>query len=116
MKKLITIVISLATVIFAGSALAQDSIGHGGKSLSHFAQSIQHSAEAVGHGFVSGAKLTSGVISTPFKVVGAFSTAGGHMSNAAGEELWDAASGQPFEITDENFTKFTLPPHEAIKD
>ena len=116
MKKIIATIICLASAIFAGNAFAQNSIGHSGKSLAHSGQLIKHSAQAVGHGLMAGAKLTSGVIAIPFKVVGAVSTTTGHISNNVSEDLWNTASGIPFELTDQNFIKVGLPPHEAIQD
>jgi hypothetical protein len=116
MKKIIVTLTFLATVIFAGNALAQGSIGHSGKSLTHSGQSIKNSAQAVGHGSVAGTQLTSGIIAIPFKVVGGVSAAAGHVSNQAGDDLWNAASGKSFEVTDQNFTKAGLPPHIAIQD
>ncbi len=116
MKKIIATIICLATVIFAGNAFAQDSIGHSGKSLTHSGQLFKHSVQAVGHGSMAGAKLTSGVIAIPFMVVGAVSTASGHISNKVSEDLWNTASGKPFELTDQNLIKAGLPPHKAIQD
>jgi len=116
MKKLIATIICLATGIFAGNALAQDPVGHSGRSLTHSGQSIKHSAQSVGHGSMAGAKLTSGVVAIPFKVVGGVSGTTGHISGRMGDDLWNTAGGKPFELTDQNFVKAGLPPHEAIQD
>ncbi|CAB1078606.1 hypothetical protein D1AOALGA4SA_6343 [Olavius algarvensis Delta 1 endosymbiont] len=116
MKKIITTIIFLATGIFAGNALAQDPIGHSGRSLAHSGQSIKHSAQTIGHGSMAGARLTSGVVAIPFKVAGGVSGTTGHISSQMGDDLWDTAEGKPFELTDQNFIKAGLPPHEAIRD
>ena len=114
MKKIIAAITFLAAVIFSGNALAQDAIGHSGTSLTHSGQSIKHSVQAVGHRSLAGAKLTSGVLAIPFKVVGAVSTTTGRISNQMSEDLWNTAAGKPFELTDQNFIKAGLPPHQAI--
>ena len=116
MRKIIATIAFLATVIFAANALALDSMGHSGKSLTHSGRSIKNSAQAVGHGSMAGAKLTSGVIAIPLKVMGTVSAASGRISNQVGDELWNAASGKSFELTDQNFIKAGLPPHKAIQD
>jgi hypothetical protein len=116
MKKIIAAITFLAAVIFAGNALAQSSIGHSGTSLTHSGQSVKHSVQAVGHGSLAGAKLTSGALAIPFKVAGSVSTATGHISNQMSEDLWHTASGQPFKLTDQNFIKAGVPPHQAILD
>ncbi|CAB1060741.1 hypothetical protein D1BOALGB6SA_5508 [Olavius sp. associated proteobacterium Delta 1] len=116
MKKTITVIIFLAALIFTGNAFAGNSIRHSGKSLSHSGQSIKHSAQGVGHGSMAGAKLTSGVIAIPLKVAGEVSATAGHISNTASEDLWNTASGNAFELTDQSFIKTGLPPHEAIQE
>jgi len=116
MKKIILSMTVLAMVIFAGSALAQDSMGHSLKAVVHSGQSIKNSALAVGHGSLAGAKFTSGVIAAPFKVVGGLSAAAGHVSNQMGDDLWSAAAGKSFEVTDQNLTAAGLPPHQAIQE
>ena len=116
MKKIIAAITLLAAVIFSGNALAQNSIEHSGTSLNHSGQSVKHSVQAAGHGSMAGAKLTSGVLAIPFKAVGAVSTTTGRISNQMGEDLWDTASGKPFELTDQNLVKAGLPPHQAIQD
>jgi len=65
---------------------------------------------------VAGAKLVSGAVAIPVMVVGAVSTASGHMSNQVGEDLWNRASDKPLELADQNFIKAVLPPHEAIQE
>lgn len=65
---------------------------------------------------MAGAKLTSGVLAIPFKIVGGVSGTAGHISSQMGDDLWDTAAGKPFELTDQNFVKAGLPPHEAIQD
>ena len=116
MKKIILTITLLTMVLFAGNVLAQDSMGHSLKSVVHSGQSIKNSALAVGHGSLAGAKLTSGIIATPFKVVGGVSAAAGYVSNQVGNDLWSAASGKSFEVTDQNLTTAGLPPHQAIQD
>lgn len=116
MKKSMATIICLATAIFAGNASAQDSIGPSSQSLSHSGQSIIHSAQAVGQGSMAGAKLTSGVVAIPLKVTASVSTTTGQISRQVGEDLWDTASDKPLELTNQNFIKAGLPPHEAIQD
>ena len=116
MKKRIAAIIILAAAIFSGNALAQNSIGHSGASLTHSGQSVKHSVQAAGHGSLAGAKLTSGVLAIPFKVVGAVSTTTGRISNQVSEDLWNTASGKPLELTDQSFIKAGLPPRQAILD
>ena len=116
MKKMIVTIVFLATIIFAGNSLALDSIGHSGKSLTHSGRSVKNSSQTAAHGSMAGAKLTSGVIAIPFKVVGAVSSTGAYISNQVSDDLWNAASGNAFELTDKNFIKAGLPPHEAIQE
>ena len=116
MKKMIAAITCLAAVFVSANALAQNSIAPSGASLAHSGQSVKHSVQAVGHGSLAGANLTSGVLAIPFTVAGAVSTTSGRISNQMGEDLWNAASGKPFELTDQNFIKAGLPPHQAIRD
>jgi hypothetical protein len=117
MKKIIFITITfLTTGIIAGNSLAQNSIGHSGKSLAHSGQSLKNSSFAVAHGSMAGAKLTSGLLAIPFKIVGTVSSASGHVSNQMGDDLWNAGTGNSFELTDKNFIKVALPPHKAIQE
>jgi len=116
MKKIIAAITLLTAVIFSGNALAQNSIGPSGGSLTHSGQSIKHSVQAIGHGSLAGAKLTTGIIAIPLKVVGAVATTVGHISDTASEDLWNTASGNPFKLTEQNFIKAGLPPNEAIKE
>ena len=116
MKKFFTAIIFLAALIFTGNALAENSIGHSGKSFSHFGQSVKHSVQGAGHGSMAGTKLTSGVIAIPLKIAGGVSTTAGYVSNTASDDLWNTASGKAFELTEQNFIKTDLPPHEAIQE
>ena len=114
MKKIMSIVGFLTVVIFSGNVFAGNTAGHSGRSVSHSGQSIKNSAQASGHASMAGAGLTSGVIAIPLRIGGAVSTTAGHISNTASEDLWNTASGNAFELTDQSFIKTGLPPHEAI--
>jgi len=116
MKKTKATVIGLAAIAFAGCALAKGSIRHSSQALTHSAQSVKHSVQAVGNGSMAGAKLISGAVAVPLKIFGAVSIVSGQMSDQMSEDLWNTASGKPFELTDQSFIKAGLPPHEAIQD
>lgn len=116
MKKLhITVPGLIATVIFSCNAFAEGSVQHFkqsatqvGQSASYLGQSAAHSAKATGNALVGSAQVVAGVAAIPFKAGGVV----GDASKAAGNLLWNVATGtqsQPLDVSEETVTAGPAP-------
>jgi hypothetical protein len=110
----------IAMFIVSGSALAEGSVrsfgqsaNHIGQSASHVGQSAIHTAKASGNAVVGTTKLVAGVAAVPLKTLGAV----GDVSHAAGDLLWNAATGtdrHELEVSDETITAGPAPKFAMI--